>query len=685
MPHAFQGTFVRRHPLWTTFALFCALLVLGLALVILNPQWLRGSLQRVLSANFHRDLTIGEVHLGWRGGPTLELNDLVLANLPGGSEPQMARIKSLNMTLAPLELLRGRVVVPRVAVDEADVLLERVDGHQNWILGDDQPAKPDKEKTNRLRLGSVSLLHGRVRYLDRAMPMAVTVQVRPLDQQSAALARGIDTAPATNNRYALGFDISGKYKGNPFSGNAQSGGAVSLQDSGVPFPLRLALVAGETRLQMEGTLANALQLSGIDMRMQIAGSTLANIYPLLLLPLPASPPYSLHGRLRRDGNHFAIQELGGRIGSTDLQGEGSYDLRSPRPLLRVQLRSELMNIADLGPLIGVETQSRTSKPVKQTELATREQAARTDPPKRGERVLPAGHFDPERLRLIDAEVRLQGQRVKGVATVPLENFVATLRLQDAVLELNPLELDAAGGKFVARARLDARKGDTLLSRVETRVQHLHIDQLVPKKASIAKGAGLMNLSATLTGSGNSIADAAAHADGRIAATLFEGQVSSLLDAASGLAIGRVLALLATGDREIKLNCGATVFDVQDGQGHSSLFVLDTAKTQVLGSGQFDLAHERFALHVAPKPKNPGFLSLRTPVDLNGTFSHAEVSLEKKPLLARAGAAIALAAVAPPAALFALVETGPGEDTPCASVLQTAGDKSRNKPAVGDAR
>jgi len=87
---------------------------------------------------------------------------------------------------------------------------------------------------------------------------------------------------------------------------------VSFQDTGVPFPLQLPLTAGATRLQTEGTIADALQLSGVDMRLQIAGPTLANIYPLLLLPLPASPPYALHGRLRRDGGHFAIDELGGR-------------------------------------------------------------------------------------------------------------------------------------------------------------------------------------------------------------------------------------------------------------------------------------------------------------------------------------------------------------------------------------
>ena len=92
------------------------------------------------------------------------------------------------------------------------------------------------------------------------------------------------------------------------------------------------------------------------------------------------------------------------------------------------------------------------------------------------------------------------------------------------------------------------------------------------------------------------------------------------------------------------------------------------------------------LHVEPKPKRKGLLSLRTPVDLRGSFSHIELSLEKEPLIARAGAAPALTAVNPLAALLPLIETGPGEDTPCRSVLQAAeADPTRHPSGSGEAR
>ena len=155
----------------------------------------------------------------------------------------------------------------------------------------------------------------------------------------------------------------------------------------------------------------------------------------------------------------------------------------------------------------------------------------------------------------------------------------------------------------------------------------------------AKGTGRAGASLHLTGTGNSIADAAAKANGRISTTVVNGQVSNLLDAASGLNIGKVLTLLAGGDKDIVIHCGGAVFDVKDGRGKSTLFVVDTEQTQVLGDGWFNLADERFDLTVAPKPKEASLLSLRTRDETTGPaaarFASASVATQTLPVLAYA--------------------------------------------------
>src|SRR5262249_58794938 len=109
MPDARRSNFVRRHPALSGVALLIALLLIGIAILLSNAQWLRVPLQRTLSSNLHRDLTMRDLRLRWGRQLTLVMDDVQLANLPGGSEPLMARIPSVQLTLSPLGLLVGRV------------------------------------------------------------------------------------------------------------------------------------------------------------------------------------------------------------------------------------------------------------------------------------------------------------------------------------------------------------------------------------------------------------------------------------------------------------------------------------------------------------------------------------------------------------------------------------------------
>lgn len=58
------------------------------------------------------------------------------------------------------------------------------------------------------------------------------------------------------------------------------------------------------------------------------------------------------------------------------------------------------------------------------------------------------------------------------------------------------------------------------------------------------------------------------------------------------------------------------------------------------------------------------MSLRGPLKIGGNFKDPSFRPEAGPLILRAAAATALYSVAPPAALLALIETGPGENIDC---------------------
>lgn len=660
------------------------LAVLGVVFVVVllfDWDWLRGPLNRAITEKTQRrfDSSHLAVKLGWN--PVIRLKDVYFANAEWadrtGDKP-MARIGTLEFSVSLRDLFDGKVFVPRVALDQAELHFEKAkDERRNWVLGEPSETK----EPSRLIISSLSVREGTLRYVDRTTPFELGVDVETFDPAAAAKADDAQARP-DNARYTTRYRFAGTYHDAKFSGQAQTGDVLSFQGSDIPFPIQGRLVAGTTRLDVEGTIADAANISGIDVRLRIAGATLANLYPFLLLPLPASPPYQLSGRLKLEGNRYAMEGIEGRIGKTDVAGEAAYVQREPRPLLTTRLHSKQLFLPDLGPLVGVTTKATTdARPPTQAETQTRAQARQKEQETsggralpsgtvQGERLLPTGKFEGGRLNAIDAEADLRVDRIDAPDFIALQNLRVGLNLSDGVLKLAPFDVDLADGEVRSTMRLDARQ-PTLRADVDITARRLRLSRLVPPSPRLAPSKGAMGARARLSATGNSIADLAANADGQVQAALSQGQVSNLLDAVSGLNGGKIITLLLGGDKPIPINCGALSFGVQDGQGTSEVFVIDTADTRIEGEGTFDLDRERLDLTIAPKPKRAGILSLRTPVRVYGSLRSPDYELDKAGLALRGGGAVALALINPLAALLPLIETGPGEDTDCQQLLASA--------------
>lgn len=659
-----------------------AVLTFAIAFICLfSWNWLRGPVQRYVSEKTQREFTISylDVDLGWT--PTIKLRDVVFANADWASEQKpMARLGSLEFTVSLRDLLDGKVLVPRAAMSHAEFVFEKAeDDRKNWVLKEPSETR----EPSRFRIGSLSVDQGALRYVDHAEPFSVDIDVTTFEPEMHEKAKDAE-AGADNQKFSTRYSFQGQYHEAPFKGEAVTGEVLSFQETGIPFPILGSLDSGSTRLKVDGVIADVSDISGIDVRLEIEGKTLASLYPFLLLPLPASPPYSVEGRLVKKANRYTIDDLVGKIGSTDVQGSGAYVDQEPRPLLTVDLHSKLLKLADLGPIIGLETKDTKQSPgtdgaarPKAGETATRGEAKQKERKTAGDKalpsgttaakgdgILPGGKFEGGRLRAIDADVTYLASSLKAPTSLPVESMQFKFSLYDAVAKLEPVRFGFAGGTLIGNVTIDARDEKNLRSDLQVDVRGVRMSKVLPDSPRIAKGTGTLGGKLQLRGTGDSIADAAATSNGDFSLAIANGRISNLVDAAAGLNGGKVLALLAGGDQEIAVNCGAVVFDVKDGLGKSRIMSIDTAQTIVEGTGAFTLRDERFDVRVAAKPKTPGILSLRTPVHAWGSFRNPEFELEKAPLAARGGAAIALAALNPFAAVLALIEPGTKDIAEC---------------------
>jgi uncharacterized protein involved in outer membrane biogenesis len=475
-----------------------ALLVAVLAVGIATFDWNRARpmINERVSAAIGRPFAInGDLAVQWQrqpeeGGwrawvpwPRVIANDISVGNAPWAKAPQFATLKRGEFSLAPLPLLRQRVVIRRIQLTEPAVDLERLaDGRANWEFTLPETGEPSPWI---LDINEIGFDKGRVGLVDEILKADLTVQVDPLgkpvpfaDVAGAAFAdeEGAKTAPRD---YVFGWTVAGKYKGLPIKGEGKVGGMLALQDDRQPFPVQADVAIGGTRAAVAGTLTDPVNLGALDLRLKLSGASMAQLYPLTGVTLPDTPPYSTDGhlvaKLRNPGGAvFDYKGFNGKVGNSDLHGDISFALGAPRPRLTGKLSSRQLRMADLGPLIGV--------PSGKVAGAETDKAKDAPAKPKGGKVLPTQAFRTDRWRDMDADVSLDAGRIVHDSKLPLSDLSVHVVLQDGKLTLDPLRFGMAGGSIASTIRLDG-SGASLTGRVELHARRLRLKQLFPARAT----------------------------------------------------------------------------------------------------------------------------------------------------------------------------------------------------------
>ena len=118
---------------------FFTLILLLLAAVAIGPRLIdwngyKGRVADAVRGVTGRELSIdGNVSLTLLPSPALLVSGVRLASIAGAGTPDMARLKSLEVHVALIPLLSGKIQVTRVTLVDPVVVLERLaDGNANW-------------------------------------------------------------------------------------------------------------------------------------------------------------------------------------------------------------------------------------------------------------------------------------------------------------------------------------------------------------------------------------------------------------------------------------------------------------------------------------------------------------------------------------------------------------------------
>ena len=421
----------------------------------------------------------------------------------------------------------------------------------------------------------------------------------------------------------------GRVYGEPFHLDGRVGAWGSGQQ---PSPVQVQFRLGETRARMNGTLGQGPQRTDLGIQFAVQGSDPARLSAFLPISIPSLPPYRLEGRLVRHGTAWTLKDFKALIGDSDLAGELSLDTDGKRLALRGDLRSQTFVVDEL------------------TGYAPEKKPGRVEPEK-----VQVPAKVPEKVQehpqAIEVNVRFRSNKVI-VAKVPLEQFSTDLQWHNDRLALTPT-FHLAGGTVRAQAQVETQ-AHPLQSTIHITMRQINVQQLLawlelrpedaaqpkaaPKsqdttakpettgKPEIAKKpeaagklgtAGKLDGQIALTGTGLSLAEFLASANGDVLLSMQEGQLGRVLTELVGLDVAETIQKALAREKTYQLRCLVADFAVHNGRMETQMLLIDTTDTRVMGGGFIDLQAKVVGLKLEPKAKDFSLFSVQAPLYISG--------------------------------------------------------------------
>ncbi len=440
--------------------------------------------------------------------------------------------------------------------------------------------------------------------------------------------RGTASLDGRDPQERVRLSASGELNGRPARIEI-TGAPLAGARAGAPYEFALEEVSGQSRLSAHGQVARALDLHAVEADFELHGPSLDELFFLAGLALPATAAFRASGHFSRHDLNFDYTNLGLQAGHSDLAGALHIAAGAAHSPVTGTLRSDALWLADLTrpapalarPGAGLASLSRRDWDVQ---------------------------YSASRLVLGRADAH--GVKVR-------------VQVRDGVLQL-PVTGTLGGGAFSGALKLETQATPV---RAVLEWSARDVDLGVLGTGGTAHLAGLLSSQGRLESHGSTVSALLASARGSAAAVLPAGSIGRAAAEASALELKALWDYLLHPARDTPIRCALLGLKVADGVGTFDPLLVDTADTQIRGTGTVRLADGALDLRIVGRPKH-ATLRLRSPVQINGTLAHPQPHLQTAPAMAQAGLAAGMGALTPPAALAAVLSPGHPGDADCNVLL-----------------
>lgn len=292
--------------------IFLPLVAVGGAVVLLDPNDWKPEIEAAVQQATGRTLTLeGPIHVSRSLWPVIEVSQVRLANLPGGSRSYMMRMDRIRAQVNLLALLRQRIEITHLELTGPNILFEEVNHQPNWLFGQTANASASAASPPakagwfhpQLRIREVKITNGMVTF--RLPARTNVIGIRSLD-----IRHPTDSAPVDLTSTLVYSDFA------PFDLALH---AVPTGHATDPWDTKIHFSAFGSTADATGTMS----LAG-DFSLAVSGKTPALERLNALLPAMKLPPlhdfsfetHIANGPVRGDIPVIGATQL--HIGSADL-------------------------------------------------------------------------------------------------------------------------------------------------------------------------------------------------------------------------------------------------------------------------------------------------------------------------------------------------------------------------------
>ncbi|HEX7822256.1 MAG TPA: AsmA family protein [Sphingobium sp.] len=621
-----------------------------LVLFITKGRFLKHPFERTVGALVHRTVKVGGDFQLYFAPLDIKFyaERIRVSNPAWASHPNLFNARKIDTRIAPLSLLFGKRHLYWLDLADAAIDLEwnAAHDHNSWTFSDKTGGKPLEFP----RIDHANVSGTTVRYVDPRMPLLANLRVDTISSTDARIGK------------AVGVNGTGRIRDTPFRLTAKLLSPDATANRG-QNRLSLRAWAANTVIDVVGTLPSIADIENVPLQTRARGKNLSDLLWVIGVAIPRTRAYGLRGQLVKDGETYRFTDLSGTFGDSDVAGKLTVT-NGERVHLASALMTRRLDIIDAAPFIGYNPDIVAAKGVVAAALASGAAP---------QRILPDAALPVATMQRFDANLTWTIGAVRS-RNVPVSNINLTLALDHGRLALSPLTFSMARGNVASDIIFDTRQRPSADS-YDIRLAPTPMGRLLAGYGVAEAGTtGTVRGRIMLKGRGDTIHDSLSTASGRIAFVMPRGSFWTRNIQLSELDLGTFAYKMFQGrlKEPVGINCGLIGFTVRDGVAAADPILIDTQKNVILGRGGFSFRTEDIDLAIRADGKKFSLFSGQSPVGIRGTFSRPSLNVISPELVGRAGAGLALAAVATPlAGVIAFVDVGDAKSAACGPILSGA--------------